>query len=497
MNGFYKRQLASPPAIDFSSDDGKELFLEAIHNGTMEGFYKLVSHFQTQSEPAYCGLASLSMVLNALAIDPGRKWKGPWRWFDESMLDCCESLENVKVKGITFGKLVCLAQCAGAKVDSFRASHCSIDDFRKYVIKCSISDDCHLISSYHRAALKQTGTGHFSPIGGYHAGTDMALVLDVARFKYPPHWIPLKILWEGMNYVDEATGRTRGFMLVSRPHREPGLLYTLSCKHESWINIAKFLMDDVPLLLKSVDVKDVHQAVSIIVSSLPSSSEQFIKWVAEIRRREDGGPSLSAEEKARLAIKEEVLKQVQETDLFKHVASFLSNSCSRESLDDEDTVPVIATSVCCPAAEILAWKPCSPAGYRCQVTCMKRLKAEDEKPITMISGTVVNGNTEQGVDVLVPSSCRKLCSSCSSPSDYMRMHPASTDVLTVLLLSLPSTTWAGITDKQLLTEIHGLVSTENLPSLLQEEVLHLRRQLHLLKRCQEGKVDQDLGAPLS
>ena len=42
----------------------------------MEGFYKLVSHFQTQSEPAYCGLASLSMVLNALAIDPGRKWKG-------------------------------------------------------------------------------------------------------------------------------------------------------------------------------------------------------------------------------------------------------------------------------------------------------------------------------------------------------------------------------------------------------------------------------------
>lgn len=32
-------------------------------------------------------------VLNALAIDPGRTWKGPWRWFDESMLECCEPLE--------------------------------------------------------------------------------------------------------------------------------------------------------------------------------------------------------------------------------------------------------------------------------------------------------------------------------------------------------------------------------------------------------------------
>lgn len=29
------------------------------------------------------------------------------------------------------------------------------------------------------------------------------------------------------------------------------------------------------------------------------------------------------------------------------------------------------------------------------------------------------------------------------------------------------------------------------------QVLHLRDQLHLLKRCQENKIDEDLGAPLS
>ena len=50
--------------------------MEALRDGTLEGYFKLISHFQTQSEPAYCGLASLSMVLNALAIDPGRTWKG-------------------------------------------------------------------------------------------------------------------------------------------------------------------------------------------------------------------------------------------------------------------------------------------------------------------------------------------------------------------------------------------------------------------------------------
>lgn len=62
-------------------------------------------------------------------------------------------------------------------------------------------------------------------------------------------------------------------------------------------------MDDFPLLLKSEDVKDVHKVLSVIVTSLASSFGEFIKWVAEIRRREDGVPSLSAEEKARLSMK--------------------------------------------------------------------------------------------------------------------------------------------------------------------------------------------------
>lgn len=80
---------------------------------------------------------------------------GPWRWFDESMLDCCEPLENVKAKGITFAKVACLAQCAGAQVESFRSNQSTIDDFRRHVINCTASEDCHIITSYHRAPFKQ------------------------------------------------------------------------------------------------------------------------------------------------------------------------------------------------------------------------------------------------------------------------------------------------------------------------------------------------------
>jgi hypothetical protein len=36
---------------------GKQLFAEALLDGTMEGFFKLIEQFRTQDEPAYCGLA--------------------------------------------------------------------------------------------------------------------------------------------------------------------------------------------------------------------------------------------------------------------------------------------------------------------------------------------------------------------------------------------------------------------------------------------------------
>ncbi|CAH9074525.1 unnamed protein product [Cuscuta epithymum] len=500
--GLYRRILPSPPAIDFASTEGKQLFMDATQNGTMEGFFKLISYFQTQSEPAYCGLASLSMVLNALSIDPGRKWKGPWRWFDESMLDCCEPLEKVKAKGISFGKVVCLARCAGAKVEAFRTSQTSIDDFRKYLIACSTSDDCHLISSYHRGAFKQTGTGHFSPIGGYHAGRDMALILDVARFKYPPHWVPLPLLWEAMDTVDEATGLHRGFMLVSRLHRAPALLYTLSCKHESWVDIAKYLIDGVPLLLSSENLKDVKDVLSTVLASLPANFSEFIKWVAEIRRQEEGATSLSEEEKGRLAMKEDVLKKIRETDLYKQLADILSSerSCCQTGGRHADNLSDIAAGVCRQGAGLFAGGFRSSHMFCCQETCVRCYRASGEdKSVTIVSGRVMDDNdkVEEGLDVLVPTSRLKPhCCASGTDSSLDNFHPASNDVLTALLLALPPETWSNIKEGRVLKEMNSLSSIENLPLVLQEEILHLRGQFLFLKRCKDDKVEEDLTAAL-
>ena len=43
----YRRVLPSPAAVGFASTEGKRLFAEALQGGTMDGFFALISYFQT------------------------------------------------------------------------------------------------------------------------------------------------------------------------------------------------------------------------------------------------------------------------------------------------------------------------------------------------------------------------------------------------------------------------------------------------------------------
>ena len=115
---FYRRELPSPPATAFNSPEGRRMFREALAGGRgMEVFFALAPVFQTQQEPAYCGLASLSMCLNAMGVDPRRQYRGPWRWFEERHLDCCVPLEDVQREGVTLGQFQCLAACNGVDAE--------------------------------------------------------------------------------------------------------------------------------------------------------------------------------------------------------------------------------------------------------------------------------------------------------------------------------------------------------------------------------------------
>jgi glutathione gamma-glutamylcysteinyltransferase len=96
------------------------------------------------------------MVLNALEIDPGRLWKGNWRWYSESVLESCEPLEVIKDRGISYRKLACLARCNGAACSVRDGAAVSLDEFRRIVkhITGGGHGKCHLVIAYDRKVVR-------------------------------------------------------------------------------------------------------------------------------------------------------------------------------------------------------------------------------------------------------------------------------------------------------------------------------------------------------
>ncbi|CAE8742352.1 unnamed protein product [Polarella glacialis] len=253
-------------------------------------FFRLIEQFHTQDEPSFCGLGTLTMVLNAMNVDPGRTWKGPWRWFRETMLDCCEPLERIQLNGITFIPLACLARCNGAFVETHRAdeSDGDLEAFRRAVCAscCEVTGCAEeegykplkvLVVSYSRKQFGQTGDGHYSPIGGYHAASDKVLVLDVARFKHPPHWVPLVEMWESMRRLDPETGLSRGFMLLSRK---------LGALCSSWLSLS---------IRDKTESGAAHPVVGSLVNLPEAFAAALTTWQGDLPRLPADGKLAAAE----------------------------------------------------------------------------------------------------------------------------------------------------------------------------------------------------------
>ena len=285
----YRRPLPSD-AIAFSSVEGRTLFSQALDAGGLSGYFRLAEQFHTQSDPAFCGLGSLVVALNALGIDPGRLWKGPWRWFAEELLDCCVPLPEVRRRGLDLNELGCLARCNGADVELSYAERTDASALRSAVTRAA-SGDSVLIAAYDRGALNQTGSGHFSPIGGYHAARDLVLVLDVARFKYPPHWLPLEQLFAAMLPLDAVTRRSRGWLELRAREQGISLGFSLVCDAAGYAAFTDLLRKVKQDVESAVGLPALSRALSPLVThvevrgvSAPAHREQLNRARSALRQ---------------------------------------------------------------------------------------------------------------------------------------------------------------------------------------------------------------------
>ncbi|RUS29773.1 Phytochelatin synthase-domain-containing protein [Jimgerdemannia flammicorona] len=285
---FYQRKLPSE-LVRFSSAEGK-----ALRSQRIVGRVRVGEPLPQQG----LQILQMAMVLNALEVDPKQRWKGNWRWYSDELLECCSPREVVKKNGITFDQFACLAKCH-CDVIVKRASTTPYEEFLSDLATVTSRSDLHMVVSFSRAGLRQTGDGHFSPIGSYNALRNVALVLDVARYKYPSYWSDTRQLYEAMKPADPETGRGRGYFLLSyergrthvslcgvakkegevkdtreRPEEaiEDRGLQNQPTQHGTklnWATLAKTFCKDIPQNLWDEKPRTLERVVDVVLRNVP------------------------------------------------------------------------------------------------------------------------------------------------------------------------------------------------------------------------------------
>ena len=204
--------------IGFQSAEGEKLLIESE---ARQDYFPLSMQFETQDNLAYCGVASIVMVLNALAIPaPEAPQFRTHRFTQANFFNNPQTQKiipaaEVAKRGMTLEQLSQLLESYPVETTVYHGGDVTLDEFRALVVKNLEEPKNFVLVNYLRRAIGQERGGHISPIAAYHEQTDRFLILDVSRYKYPPIWVKASELWQAMATIDSASQKTRGFVLVS------------------------------------------------------------------------------------------------------------------------------------------------------------------------------------------------------------------------------------------------------------------------------------------
>ncbi len=209
-----------------SSDEGEKFLLES---GALATYVPIADHFVTQKTQAYCGVASIVMVLNAVGVPaPTSAEYQPYRIFTQDNLldehtDAVLPREVLARQGMTLDQLGGLFALHPVTIEVHHAAEGSLDAFRAAARGYLAAKDRFVVVNYLRKAIGQKLGGHISPLAAYDAKADRFLILDVARYKYPPVWVTASDLFDAMNTTDAANdNKTRGYVLIAKSSTNAG-----------------------------------------------------------------------------------------------------------------------------------------------------------------------------------------------------------------------------------------------------------------------------------
>lgn len=186
-----------------------------------ENFWRLSRFYESQINLTYCSIASSVIALNALGIEaPLAKNLGKYRLFtqEEFLSEHVRSIideSSVKERGMTLEELSRVLSSFPLNVIAIKAIEHPHAEMREKIVAALNNPNQVVLALYHRKQLDQVGGGHWSPIAAYDANSDSFLVMDVARFKYPPVWVDATTFLNSMATTN-IHGESRGFLILKK-----------------------------------------------------------------------------------------------------------------------------------------------------------------------------------------------------------------------------------------------------------------------------------------
>jgi hypothetical protein len=187
-----------------------------------QSYWPLSEYFETQRNEAYCSVATSVMALNALGIKRPESTQYPdFPYFSQE--DFFRSVDpqvanaaRVSREGMTLDQLGAVLSQFPVDVKKFHSGNLTLAQFRDLVRDTTGHGDRFALLNFRRVEIGEVGGGHWSPIAAFDAASDSALVLDVARYKYPAVWVPIAQLYAGSQAVDTVSGLSRGVVIVGK-----------------------------------------------------------------------------------------------------------------------------------------------------------------------------------------------------------------------------------------------------------------------------------------
>ncbi len=207
--------------IAFSSKAGIDLFEQSQHKAA---YWKLMPYFTTEKGITFCGIATSTILLNAINIVPPlTPGHAPYKIFDQNNIFTAKMIkvvtpEDTYKEGATLPTIARALSTFNVNIKMYhgRGHGMNVNKFRKLAIGAVSSSSKFILVNICRKYINEKGCGHFSPLAAYNAKTDRFLFLDVARYKYPPVWVKTSQLFKSLSKGnDSSSHKSRGFIIMT------------------------------------------------------------------------------------------------------------------------------------------------------------------------------------------------------------------------------------------------------------------------------------------